>query len=62
MTSIVCSTLNSMVCENVDFHGVFDNVEGLVKACDILQLDTLKTACENVMIKQVEPPNVVGFY
>ena len=39
-----------------------DNAEGLVKACDILQLDTLKTACENVVIKQVEPSNVVGFY
>ena len=39
-----------------------DNAEGLVKACDILQLDTLKTACENFMIKQVGPSNVVGFY
>ena len=39
-----------------------DNAEGLVKACDILQLDTLKIACENFMIKHVGPSNVVGFY
>ena len=39
-----------------------DTVVGLVKACDVLNLDTLKTACENFMINQVGPSNVVGFY
>ena len=39
-----------------------DNVESLVKACDVLQLDTLKTACESFMLKQVEPANCVGFF
>ena len=39
-----------------------DNVESLLKACDVLQLDTLKTACESFMLKQVKPANCVGFY
>ena len=39
-----------------------DNVESLVKAGDLLQQDTLKEACENFMLKQVEPANCVGFY
>ena len=39
-----------------------DNVESLVKACDVLQLDTLKRACESFMLKQVEPANCVGFH
>ena len=39
-----------------------DNVESLVKAGDVLQLDTLKVACENLMLKQVEPANCVGFF
>ena len=34
-----------------------DNIESLVKACDILQLDTLKMVCENLMLKQVELAN-----
>ena len=38
-----------------------DNVENLFKAGDVLQLDTLKEACENFMLKQVEPANCVGF-
>ena len=38
------------------------NVESLLKACDVLQLDTLKTACESFMLKQVKPANCVGFY
>ena len=38
-----------------------DNVENLFKAGDVLQLDTLKVACENFMLKQVEPANCVGF-
>ena len=38
-----------------------DNVENLFKAGDILQLDNLKVACENVMLKQIEPANCVGF-
>ena len=45
-----------------DVELTLDNVECLVKAGDVLQLDTLKTACENFMIKQVGPSNVVGFY
>ena len=39
-----------------------DNVESLLKACDVLQLDTLKTACESFRLKQVKPANCVGFY
>ena len=39
-----------------------DNVENLFKAGDILQLDNLKVACENVMLKQIEPANCVGFF
>ncbi|KAI0213390.1 Kelch-like protein 21 [Lamellibrachia satsuma] len=38
-----------------------DNVESLFRAGDVLQLHTLKVACENVMLKQVEPANCVGF-
>ena len=36
-----------------------DNVERLVIACDVLQLNTLKTACESFMVKQVEPANCI---
>ena len=39
-----------------------DNVESLVKACDVLQLDTLKTACESFMLKHVDPANCFGFH
>ena len=39
-----------------------DTVESLVEACDVLQLDTLKTACENLMVKHVDPVNCIGFY
>ena len=39
-----------------------DNVKRLVEACDVLQLDTLKTACENFMLKHVELVNCIGFY
>ena len=39
-----------------------DNVESLVKACDVLQLDSLKTACESFMLKQVEKNNFVSIY
>ena len=39
-----------------------DNVERLFKAGDILQLDNLKVACDNVMLKQIEPANCVGFF
>ena len=38
-----------------------DNVKSLFEAGDVLQLDTLKVACENFMLKQVEPANCVGF-
>ena len=38
-----------------------DNVESLFKTGDVLQLDTLKVACEIFMLKQVEPANCVGF-
>ncbi|KAI0226985.1 Kelch-like protein 25 [Lamellibrachia satsuma] len=38
-----------------------DNVESLFKAGDFLQLDTLKVACENFMLKKVESANCVGF-
>ena len=39
-----------------------DNVERLVKACDLLRLDALKAACDKFMLKHVEPTNCVGFY
>ena len=37
-----------------------DKVERLVEACDVLQLDTLKTACDRFMVKQIEPSNCIG--
>ena len=39
-----------------------DNVESLVKACDVLQLDNVKTACDGFMLNHVEPATCVGFY
>ena len=36
-----------------------DNVKHLLIACDVLQLNTLKTACESFMVKQVEPVNCI---
>ena len=39
-----------------------DNVESLFKTGDLLQLNNLKVACENFMLKHVEPANCVGFY
>jgi len=38
-----------------------DNVESLVKACDVLQLVTLKTVCESLLVKLLEPLNCVKF-
>ena len=39
-----------------------DNVESLVKACDVLQLDTLKASCESFLMNQVERTNVFRVY
>ena len=39
-----------------------ENVESLVKATDLLHLDTLKAACDTFMLSHVEPANCVGFY
>ena len=39
-----------------------DKVKSLVEACDVLQLDTLKTACKSFMLKHVDPFNCIGFY
>ena len=39
-----------------------DNVDGLVKACDVLQLKTLTTACEDFMMKHVDQENCFRFY
>ncbi|KAI0239431.1 Ectoderm-neural cortex protein 1 [Lamellibrachia satsuma] len=39
-----------------------DNVDNLVIAGDLLQQDNVKEACENFILKQVEPANCVGFY
>ena len=39
-----------------------DNVESVVKACDVLQLDTLKSGCDVFMKAQVDLANCVGFY
>ncbi|KAK2194285.1 hypothetical protein NP493_1g12024 [Ridgeia piscesae] len=36
-----------------------DNVERMVIACDVLQLNTLKTACESFMLKLIEPANCI---
>ena len=38
-----------------------DNVEGLVNACDVLQLDTLKAGCDDFLMSQVDVTNCVGF-
>ena len=39
-----------------------NNVEGLVKACGVLKLDSLKAACEDFMVKQVERETCFRFY
>ena len=39
-----------------------DNVESLVKACDVLQLDALKARCEDFMMTQVDITNCVRFW
>ena len=39
-----------------------DNVEGLVNACDVLQLDTLKAGCDDFLMSQVDITNCVGFF
>ena len=39
-----------------------DNVQRLVEASDLLQLDDLKAACEKFMLKLVEAANCIGFY
>ena len=39
-----------------------DNVESLVVACDVLQLDGLKAGCEDFMTSQVELVNCVRIY
>ena len=39
-----------------------DNVERFVIACDVLHLNTLKTACESFMVKQVEPANCIRLW
>jgi len=39
-----------------------DNVESLVKGCDVLQLDALKAASKSFMLKQVERNNVFRVY
>ncbi|KAK2177067.1 hypothetical protein NP493_619g00027 [Ridgeia piscesae] len=38
-----------------------DNVEGLVRAADVLQLRGLKATCENYMAAQIELGNMSGF-
>ena len=39
-----------------------DNVESLVKACDVLQLNNVKTACDGFMLNHVKQATCVGFY
>ncbi|KAI0242680.1 Ring canal kelch protein [Lamellibrachia satsuma] len=39
-----------------------DNVQRLVQASDLLQLDDLKTACEKFILKQVKAANCIGFF
>ena len=39
-----------------------DNVESLVEACDVLQLDALKARCEHFMLTQVDVTNCVRFW
>ena len=39
-----------------------DNVQRLVEASDLLQLDDLKVACEKFMLERVEAANCIGFY
>ena len=39
-----------------------DNVESVVKACDVLQLARLMAACEEFMVAQINAANCVGFH
>ena len=39
-----------------------DNVQRLMEASDLLELDDLKAACEKFMLKRVEAANCIGFY
>ncbi|KAK2190600.1 hypothetical protein NP493_74g00014 [Ridgeia piscesae] len=39
-----------------------DNVDSLVKACDVLRLDGLKAGCEDFMVAQLDLTNCVGFF
>ena len=57
---IVISIINYMYTGEIEM--TVDNVESLVKACDILQLDALKVGCEDFMMSQVDLTNCVGFY
>ncbi|KAK2166360.1 hypothetical protein NP493_1328g00032 [Ridgeia piscesae] len=39
-----------------------DNVESVVKACDVLQLASLMAGCEEFMVAQINAANCVGFH
>ena len=38
------------------------NVQNLIQACEILQFESLRTACEDFVIAQTSPANCIGFY
>ena len=57
---IVINIINYMYTGEIEL--TVDNVESLVKACDILQLDALKAGCEDFMMSQVDLTNCVGFF
>ncbi len=38
------------------------NVQNLIQACEQLQFEGLKNACESFMHQQIEPTNCIGFY
>ena len=57
---IVINIINYMYTGEIEL--TVDNVQSLVKACDILQLDALKAGCEDFMMSQVDLTNCVGFF
>ena len=59
-SEILTSIVDYMYTDEIEL--TVDNVDNLVNAGDLLQQDNLKEACENYMLKQVEPANCVGFY
>ena len=58
--AIMTSVVDYMYTGVIDLTD--DNVESLVKACDVLHLEGLKTACEDFMTSQVDLTNCVRLH